>query len=135
MSRLGIKDAFGRYGATLRNVQWSVSAWAPDGSLVVSLWDHHYRKGPPGCVEFAGDVNRWSGPGNAEFRRNVARAYTEQSPVRLVIVRTDEPARVEAGEDASKVQKDFRLREDLVGQVTEWDGDNYVFRFAPVADV
>ena len=45
MSRLGISEAFAKYGATLRNPQWSVSAWAREGSLVVSLWDHHYRKG------------------------------------------------------------------------------------------
>jgi hypothetical protein len=131
MARVGIKEAFGHYRAVLRNVQWSVSAWAPDGSLVVSLWDHHYRKGMPGTLEFAARASRWSGPGNTEFRENVARAFREKSAVRLVIVRTDETARVEAGEDASKIKKDFRVRDELLGRVIEWDGDNYAFRFAP----
>lgn len=58
MSRLGISEAFAKYGATLRNPQWSVSAWAPDGSLVVSLWDHHYRKGLPGTIEFTDSLGR-----------------------------------------------------------------------------
>lgn len=129
MANLGIKEAFSRYGATLRNVQWSVSAWAPDGSLVLSLWQHHTRKGIAGTLEFAGCANRWQGPGNKEFRENVAKAFGSGESVRLVIVRTDEIARVEAGEDASKIRKDFFLRDDLIGKVIEWDGENYAVRF------
>jgi len=129
MSRLGLRDAFMRYGAQLRNVQWSVSAWAPDGSLVVSLWEHHRRPGAPGALEFSGSVGRWRGPGNNEFRKNIAKVFEAQASVRLVIVRTDEPARVEAGEDASKVSKEFVPREDLVGRVVEWDGERYAVRF------
>jgi hypothetical protein len=71
----GIKDAFKRYGAELRNVQWSVSAWASDGSLVVSLWEHHRRPSNPGTLEFAESVNRWKGPGNNEFRDNLTLAF------------------------------------------------------------
>lgn len=130
MPTLGSKDAFAKYGATLRNVQWSVSAWAPDGSLVVSLWEHHRRMKPaPGALEFAGSASRWRGPGNSEFRQNVAKAFESQATVRLVIVRTEATARVEAGEDASRVKKDFHLKDDVVGKVIEWDGENYAFRF------
>ncbi len=130
MATLGIKEAFARYGAGLKNVQWSVSAWAPDGSLVVSMWEHHRRKDPvPGTLEFEGSASRWRGPGNNEFRANVSKAYESQADVRLVIVRTDENVRVEAGEDASKVKKDFFLKEDVVGKVIEWDGEKYAFRF------
>jgi hypothetical protein len=133
MATLGIKDAFAQYGAILRNVQWSVSAWAPNGALVVSLWEHHRRKKPaPGTLEFEGSANRWKGPGNKEFRENVAKAFEYQSNVCLVIVRTDEVERVEAGEDASKLKKDFFLKAEVVGKVTEWDGENYAFRFTKV---
>lgn len=130
MSQLGIQDAFARYGAKLRNVQWSVSAWAPDGSLVVSLWALHYRKGPNGTAEYADSFDRWSGPGNAEFRNNVARAYTEGSEVRLVVVNTSETQYVRDGRDGSKIQKAFSPRQDLVGVVAEIDGDHSVFRFS-----
>jgi hypothetical protein len=129
MATLGINEAFAQYGARLNNGQWSVSAWAPDGSLVVSLWEHHYRKGAPGAMEFAGKASRWTGHGNAEFRKNVAHAFETSAAVRLVIVRTTETERVEAGEDASTIPKDFFLREDLIGKVVEWDGENYAFRF------
>lgn len=129
MARLGITEAFSRYHAELKNPQWSVSAWATDGSLVVSLWDHHYRKGPPGTMEFTGSLNRWTGHGNAEFRQNIAKAYAAQALVRLVIVKTDEITRVEAGDDASTIRKEFFLRDDLVGEVIELKGDEYVFQF------
>lgn len=129
MSRLGITEAFARYGATLKNAQWSVSAWAPDGSLVVSLWDHHWRKSAPGTMEFAGSLDRWGGHGNAEFRENVAKAFAKKAKVRLVIVKTDEIARVEAGEDASLIKKEFFLRDDLVGEVLELRDPFYAFRF------
>ena len=47
-----------------------------------------------------------------------------------MIVRTDETARVDAGDDASQIKnKEFFLRDDLIGKVIEWDGDNYAFRF------
>lgn len=129
MPRLGITDAFARYGATLRNPQWSVSAWAPDGSLVVSIWEHHYQKGPPGTMEFADSLARWSGHGNREFRDNLARAHAEGSRLRLVIVRASNTAAVDAGEDASKIPKEFFVRDDLVGAVQELDGDRFVLRF------
>lgn len=129
MARLGIREAFAKYEARLRNVQWSVSAWTPDGDLVVSLWNHHYRKGPPNTMEFVGSFDRWKGHGNIEFRENVQKAYAGRNRVRLVIAKTDEVERIEAGEDASKVRKEFFVRNEVVGEVLEIDHGRYVFRF------
>ena len=130
MARLGIKDAFARYGAVLHNVQWSVSAWAADGSLVVSLWDHHYRKGLPGTLEFADSVNRWQGPGNTEFRKHregLRSRFRRQTRDRA----HGRARRVEAGEDLSKLKKNYSVRNDVIGKVVEWGmwGDYYVVRF------
>lgn len=133
MARLGIKEAFERYGATLHNVQWSVSAWTPSDELVVSIWQHHYRQGPDGSMEFADSLARWGGPGNTEFRRNLERAHREDKPLRLVIVSTAYPDRIQAGEDASKVPKQFDPREDVVGRVARLEGDRYVLRFHRIA--
>lgn len=129
MARLGIKAAFAHYGAVLRNVQGSVSAWTPTGELVVSLWDHHCRKGAPGTIEFADSFDRWSGAGNNEFRANVSRALAKGSRVRLVLVKARHIAHVESGEDASKIDKDFFVRDDLIGEVAEIIGPAYLFRF------
>lgn len=130
MATLGINEAFGRYGAKLTNVQWSVSAWAPDGTLVVSMWEHHRRKSTPvGTLVFEGSADRWSGPGNTEFRTNIEKAYTLGSDIRLVISQTKEIAYVEAGKDASKVKKEFFTKEEVIGKVTEWDKTNYAITF------
>ncbi|MEJ7929886.1 MULTISPECIES: hypothetical protein [Ramlibacter] len=130
MAKLGINAAFAAYGAVLKNPQWSVSAWTPSGELVVSLWDHHFRKGaPPGMMDFADSFARWSGHGNKEFRENLSKAYAAESRIRLVVAKTDQIAHVEAGEDASKIGKEFFLRDDLVGLVHELTADRYVIRF------
>jgi hypothetical protein len=130
MSQIGIQAAFRKYGAKLKNVQWSVSSWTANDTLVVSLWAHHCRKGRDGTLEFSDLLNRWSGPGNQEFRSNIARAFAEKSPVQLVIASTVNTDHIESGQDASKVKKDFHIREDLIGQVVELDGEKYVFRFS-----
>jgi hypothetical protein len=130
MATLGIKTAFARYGAALRNVQWSVSSWTPKGELVVSMWEHHRRKdSPAGTLVFEDSVNRWQGPGNKEFRENLDKAFAMGVAVRLVIVRTLDVAHIEAGKDASKVKKDFFPKEEVVGKVTEWDQDRYAITF------
>lgn len=125
-----IKEAFGRYGAKLKNVQWSVSAWAPDGTLVVSMWEYHRRKRTPvEVLVFEGSADRWSGPGNTEFRTNIEKAFTIGADIRLVISQTNEVAHIEAGHDASKVKKEFFIKEEVIGKVTEWDKTNYAITF------
>lgn len=128
--KLGISDAFRRYGARLRNVNWSVSAWTDDGALVVSLWSHHHLKDyAPGVLAFGDRFDRWSGPGNTEFRVNVTRAFETDAEVRLVLARALEPDRVQGGEDGSKIPKTFAVREDLVGKVAKVSGPSYVIEF------
>lgn len=128
--KIGISEAFRRYGASLKNVNWSVSSWVDDTTLVVSLWQHHsLGKRSPGVLAFGDRFDRWSGPGNSEFRANVMRAYEMGAKVRLVLARAIEPARVERGEDGSKIPKTFAVRDDLIGRVSEVDGERYVIEF------
>lgn len=128
--KIGISEAFRKYGATLKNVNWSVSSWADDETLVVSLWDHHHLKGRgPGVLAFGDRFDRWSGPGNTEFRANVIRAFESGASVRLVLARALEPDRVQRGEDGSKIPKTFAVRDDLIGRVAEVDGEDYVIEF------
>jgi len=83
-------------------------------------------------MEFSDSFARWTGHGNNEFRLNVRRAHEEQRAVRLVTVKTDQMERIEAGEDASMIRKEFVLRDDLVGEVVNIDNDKYVIRFRRV---
>lgn len=80
-------------------------------------------------MDFGDSFDRWSGHGNKEFRENVSKAHAAGSRVRLVIVKTDQIARVEAGEDASKIRKEFFLRDDMIGWVQELTDERYVIRF------
>ena len=129
MPNLTVSEAFRRYDVTLRNVQWSVCGMSPEGELVVSIWSHHRRTSAPGTMEFADSFNRWSGPGNAEFRKLVAAAFAAKTAVRLVIVHTDEQEKVQSGVDASTIKKSFDPRIELIGDVIECDESTYAFRF------
>lgn len=132
--KIGISDAFRRYGARLKNVNWSVSSWTEQGELVVSLWAHHrVKKGPANTLVFADSFDRWSGPGNNEFRANVERAFQTAAPVRLVLVCADQSERVQAGDDASKIHKTYGTREDLIGRVTFADSSAYEIEFRKIA--
>ena len=94
------------------------------------MWAHHYRKGPGGTAEYFGSADRWKGPGNTEFRKNIATAQRNKSRIRLIVSRTDNPSLVEAGGDASTTKNEFVVRDDLIGEVAEFDETNYVLRFA-----
>jgi hypothetical protein len=129
MPSLGYAEAFSKYGAKLKNVQWSVCAEAPDGSLVVSLWEHHFLPPKSGKVLCVGRFDRWKGPGNSEFREKVQNAFSTKQKVRVVISHTDKPNEVETGADASKLSNSFSIREDWVGQVSRIAGEEYEFEF------
>ena len=129
MADLGFAEAFAEYGAKLRNVQWSVCADAPDGALVVSLWQHHFDPPKNGAITCRGSFARWSGPGNSEFREKVATAFSTQQPIKVVIAHTTETERVESGADASAFKKWFSIKKDWIGRVVSIAGDEYVFEF------
>ena len=122
-------EAFTRYGAALRNPQWSVCAENAKGELFVSLWHHHFRKAVGNTIRCVGKASRWSGPGNAEFRESMNKAFETNQVIRAVIARTDNPNAVERGEGASKLKNTFSIKEDWFGKVVVWDGDTYEIEF------
>lgn len=62
---------------------------------------------PDESAEYWGSTARWEGP----------------------VVSTKDTVRVDAGEDASKLKKEFAVRPELIGGVAELNADNYVIRF------
>lgn len=129
MADLGFAEAFSKYGAKLKNVQWSVCADAPDGSLVVSLWQHHFSPPKDGEIFCRGSFARWSGPGNTEFRAKVSNAFNTNQMIKVVIARTDQIGEVESGADASKLKNTFSIKEDWIGKVASIAEDEYEFKF------
>ena len=130
MPSLSLTSAFRRYGATLTNPQWAVSAINSDGELVVSCW-RHYLKGKQGKLFYVDRLSRWAGntAGNNLLREHLERAIEENLPVRLVIARTESTDVIDSGADASQVAKSFGVREDLIGRVVRFDGDQFEFEF------
>ncbi len=130
---MGITEAFKKYGATLKNTFWSVSAENKEGELVVSLWKHFFEKTNGGHIRYVDKVSRWSGNGNVEFRERVAKAYDTGQKVRTVIARTDDEEAVRNGVDASTLKNTFYVKETWEGVVTLWDGDNFEIEFTDKA--
>jgi len=128
MCGLTFSDAFAKYGAKLANPMWAFSAKAPDGSIVLSCWSHKFTSPGKGLMRYADRLSRWrvNTPGKNLLISHISEAHASRLPVRLIIATTSDPAVVDAGEDASKIAKTFHVREDLVGHVTTFDGDNYV---------
>ena len=128
MRKLGFAEAFARYGAKLRNLYWSVCAEAVDGSLVVSLWEHHFEPPKDGKVVCRDSFARWEGAGNAEFRELVRKAFKTGQIVRVVMAHAEDRAAVQAGHDLTKVRKTYGVK-DWKGRVLSIEGDNYAIEF------
>jgi len=56
-----ISEAFKTFNATLKNVQWSVSAMNTDNELVLSLWEHFFEKRSKGTMTYIDNASRWAG--------------------------------------------------------------------------
>ena len=122
-------EAFARYGAKLRNVQWSVSV-VHDDQLVMSCWQHKFMPIGKGEIAYEDRLSRFSGPGNTRLREHLELAVKDKLPVRAVIARSSKPDAVDAGEDASKYKSSYSTKENWIGEIAEFDGDLFrvVFR-------
>lgn len=129
MSDIGFSEAFRKYGASLKNVNWSVSAINDKNELIVSLWEHHRDKTQKGKLVFTDTFTRWCGLGNKEFKKNVTDAFNSDQNVRLIIVATKDTCFVQNGNDSSKIRKTFKVRTDLIGRVTNICGEEYSISF------
>jgi hypothetical protein len=129
MSHLTLSEAFAEYGAKLANPQWAVSAMTDDG-VVMSCWAHYFKRGDGG-MRYEDTLSRWSGntAGNKLCGQHVADAFNNKLPVRLVIATADDTEAVDSGHDASKVKKTFHVRPDMIGRITQFDGDKFIIHF------
>lgn len=131
-------DAFAKYGAVLTNPQWSVSAYSPDGSLVVCLWQNYLKPGTErGTLEYKDTLSKWLGnvPGCNEIRNHLHKVQAAALPIHLVIahpVSAAEEDLVGKVADESGIKKTFSVKKEVVGTLAEYDGDTLriVFRKA-----
>lgn len=126
---MNFSEAFARYGAKLKNVQWAVSA-IHDDELIVSCWQHLFKSPGDNTQVYEDRLSRFSGPGNNLLRQHIERAVNEKLPVRVVVAISSNPEAVTRGEDASKYKNRFFVKEDWIGEIDKYDGDfvRFVFR-------
>ena len=131
-------DAFAAYGATLRNVQWSVSAFSKDGRLVVCLWENYLKPGRErATMEYNDMLSTWLGNahGRNEFSEHLRIAKSRNLDVLLVIAHPVSPSdKEQVGRvgDESTINKTFSVKENVIGTLEEYDGNalRIVFRRA-----
>lgn len=130
MANLSFTEAFKAYGAKLANPMWAYSAIAKDGAVVISCWSHKLKL-KDGVLSYTDRLSRWepNTPGKHLLIEHLSAGRDQSLPVRLVIATTDQPEVVERGEDASNIRKTFHIKEEVVGKVTHFDGDNFVLEF------
>jgi hypothetical protein len=131
MAKLSYAEAFSRYKAALRNVQWAFSAIADDGAVVLSCWDQYLKVSERRVLRYTDTLSRRQHKkhGAPLLEEHLKLAKAERRPIRLVIAYTDETDVVDQGKSAAGIKKDFEVRSDLVGELVEFDGDRYVVDF------
>lgn len=132
MAGLNYTTAFLRYKAKLDNPNWAVSAISADGALVISCWEQYFEHPGDGTLRYVDSLSRWNGSNRAGWnllRRHLEMTKAGELEVRLVLAKTDNPAAVAKGGDASKLNNTFSAREDLVGRLIQFDGDHFTIEF------
>ena len=130
-TEIGFVEAFKKFSAKLDNPNWAVSAISEKGEFVLSCWSQYFERGDIGVLRYVDCLSRWTGnnAGNNLLRSHLVKAHSEALPVRLIIATAEKPEEIETVSDASKIKKKFNVREDVVGRVTLFDGDNFVIEY------
>lgn len=124
-----ITEAFAKFGAKQKNIQWSVSALNDREELVVSLWSHLFEKRSKSTMTYIDRASRWKGAGNNEFRKNLDYALEKGIIIRAVIAKSTEPEVIVEGGPGSNLGNTFHPKPEWVGNITLWDGDNFEIEF------
>lgn len=115
-------DAFAKFGATLESPVHGRSAIADDGALVLSCSIPCFRRPGPGVLRYEDVLSREprSTKSTALLGEHLTLARDGQLPVRMVVV---------ALASAGKARRNIYARPDLVGRLTEFDGEHFIVDF------
>ncbi len=132
MKPLTLTQAFATYGAKLRNTRWAFSSIASDGSLVIRCWKHFLESYADGHQRYQDRLSRWktTTPGRQLLIEHLELAGAKNLPVRMVVATLEDPSD-ETIEGAGLRPKVFTVHPNMVGRVTEYDGDRFAIEFFP----
>jgi hypothetical protein len=125
---LTLFDAFARYGAKPANRLSGLSAMAPDGAVVLNCLPAHFRHPARGVLRYEAALST----AQAESKdvgilgEHLTHARDSQLPVRMVV---RSPA------TNSGKRPGYHVRPDLLGKVTEFDGDHFIVDFTRPAPI
>lgn len=117
-----LADAFARFGATLENPVHGRSAIAGDGALVLSCSIPGFCRPGPGVLRYEDLLSRdpRGSKSTARLGEHLTLARDGRLPVRMVVV---------ALAREGKARRSIYARPDLVGRLTEFDGDHFIVDF------
>jgi hypothetical protein len=121
MENLSLEVAYARYGAEVSNKQRNLSSVASDGSLVLSCPAERFSRPGVGILRYSAQISLESGttPRVVALRAHIQSAQAGGVDIRPVVIT---PAK-------GTTPRVIHVRQDLVGRVVEYDGDNFVVDF------
>ncbi len=124
MMRLNLADAFARFRAKPSSRLRSVSAVAEDGAIVLSCAQAYFGRPGRGVLRYEDRLSRATGyaQGTALLGEHLTLARDGGLPIRMVVETSVESA-------SGKISRSFHVRPDLVGKLTEFDGDHFIVDF------
>ena len=98
---------------------------------MISCWSNYFSKPDKDTLRYTDILSRWEGnaAGNNLLREHLLLAQTGSLPIRLVVATAQNALAVDQGLDASKIAKTFHIKPDVVGQLTAFDGDQFIIDY------
>ncbi len=128
MGNLSLAEAFASFGGKPRNRLYGTSAIAADGAMILTCSGGRYAHPAPGVLRYEDRLSR--DPGRpAESRllaENLGLAREGELPVRMIVLSRQPP------QGAGKATQRIHVRPDLVGKVTQFDGDHFIVDFVRI---
>jgi len=124
VENLSLIEAYARFGAKPGNRLRALSAIAADGALVLSCTPPQFARAGKGVLRYEDRLSREpeDRAGKEVLAQHLSRARDEQLPVRMVVT-------ANIGAPDRKAGRSIHVREDLVGKVTQFDGDHFIVDF------
>ncbi len=124
MVNLNLLDAFAKYGGKPANRLHSQSAMAADGAMILKCSATRFGHPSPGVLRYEDKLSRDTSRTveSAALSTHLSLARDGKLPVRMIVIADKlHPQGVET--------REIHIRTDLIGSVTEFDGDHYIVDF------
>jgi hypothetical protein len=130
VGNLTLVDAFALFGGKPLNRLYGLSAMAADGAMILSCSGGSYRHPARGVLRYEDRLSRET-ERLAETQRlgeHLALARDGNLPIRMIVVTHKPP------DPMGRARPSIHVRLDLVGKLTEFDGDHFIVDFVRAAD-